>query len=290
MPGPSAHPGQGTTLRGTVPQPVGTVPNERYTVQEIAIRVRLREQDRLGLAEYERIVGSVASVAAVVAWLPTPDARLVLRGRGAEPVRLETMSYGTVFEMLVVMDQRTPGVERAAAAVAALLESVRHERVEDDVAGVAGELDRLDRSAPRGRSVPERALRTFLEGARADALARKSTTRLRAAQSLLRLAESGAEVLVERVEDALAPVVTEQAVDVLADTGSAVVVEPVDGVEPVEPVAPEPEQPKQKDVDEKSSKKKKSKKKDDDKKDSKKKDSKKSSKKKDDKKKDGKKK
>lgn len=285
MPGASAHPGQGTTLRGTVPQPVGIVPNERYTVQEIAIRVRLREQDRLGLAEYERIVGSVASVAAVVAWLPTPDARLVLRGRGAEPVRLETMSYGTVFEMLVVMDQRTPGVERAAAAVAALLESVRHERVEDDVAGIAGELDRLDRSAPRGRSVPERALRTFLEGARADALARKSTTRLRAAQSLLRLAESGAEVLVERVEDALAPVVTEQAVDVLADTGSAVVVEPVDGVEPVEPVAPEPEQPKQKDVDEKSSKKKKSKKKDDDKKDSKKKDSKKSSKKKDDKKK-----
>ena len=280
-----------------MPQPVGTVPNERYTVQEIAIRVRLREQDRLGLAEYERIVGSVASVAAVVAWLPTPDARLVLRGRGAEPVRLETMSYGTVFEMLVVMDQRTPGVERAAAAVAALLESVRHERVEDDVAGVAGELDRLDRSAPRGRSVPERALRTFLEGARADAMARKSTTRLRAAQSLLRLAESGAEVLVERVEDALAPVVTEQPVDVVADTGSAVVVEPVDGVEPdgiepdgVEPVAPEPEQPKQKDVDEKSSKKKKSKKKDDDKKDSKKKDSKKSSKKKDDKKKDGKKK
>ena len=280
-----------------MPQPVGTVPNERYTVQEIAIRVRLREQDRLGLAEYERIVGSVASVAAVVAWLPTPDARLVLRGRGAEPVRLETMSYGTVFEMLVVMDQRTPGVERAAAAVAALLESVRHERVEDDVAGIAGELDRLDRSAPRGRSVPERALRTFLEGARADALARKSTTRLRAAQSLLRLAESGAEVLVERVEDALAPVVTEQAVDVLADTGSAVVVEPVDGVEPagvervgvervgVRPVAPEPEQPKKKDVDEKSSKKKSSKKKDSKKKDSKKKDD----KKKDDKKKSSKK-
>jgi len=272
-----------------VPQPVGIVPNERYTVQEIAIRVRLREQDRLGLAEYERIVGSVASVAAVVAWLPTPDARLVLRGRGAEPVRLETMSYGTVFEMLVVMDHRTPGVERAAAAVAALLESVRHERVEDDVAGVAGELDRLDRSAPRGRSVPERALRTFLEGARADALARKSTTRLRAAQSLLRLAESGAEVLVERVEDALAPVVSEQSVDVMADTGSAVVVEPVDGVEPVgvEPVVPEPEQPKKKNDDEKSSKKKKksSKKKDDKKKDDKKKDS----KKKDDKKKSSKK-
>ncbi|MDN3479700.1 hypothetical protein [Curtobacterium sp. APC 4022] len=276
-----------------MPQPVGTVPNERYTVQEIAIRVRLREQDRLGLAEYERIVGSVASVAAVVAWLPTPDARLVLRGRGAEPVRLETMSYGTVFEMLVVMDQRTPGVERAAAAVAALLKSVRHERVEDDVAGIAGELDRLDRSAPRGRSVPERALRTFLEGARADALARRSTTRLRAAQSLLRLAESGAEVLVERVEDALAPVVSEQAVDVLADTGSAVVVEPVDGVEPVgvEPVAPEPEQPKKKknDDDEKSSKKKDdknkgSKKKDSKKKDDKKKDDKKKSSKKDKKK------
>jgi hypothetical protein len=218
-----------------VPHPVGVVPNERHAVQEIAIRVRLREQDRLGLAEYERIVGSVASVAAVVAWLPTPDARLVLRGRGAEPVRLETMSYGTVFEMLVVLDQRSPGVERAAAAVAATIESVRHEHVEDDVAGIAGELDRLDRSAPRGRSLPERSLRTFLEGARADALARKSTTRLRAAQALLRLAESGAEILVERVEDALAPVVSEQAVDVLADTGTAVVVEPVDGVGPVVP-------------------------------------------------------
>ncbi|GAA1492367.1 hypothetical protein [Curtobacterium herbarum] len=247
-------------------------------MQEIAIRVRLREQDRLGLAEYERIVGSVASVAAVVAWLPTPDARLVLRGRGAEPVRLETMSYGTVFEMLVVMDQRNPGVERAAAAVAALLESVRHEHVEDDVAGIAGELDRLDRSAPRGRSVPERALRTFLEGARADALARRSTTRLRAGQALLRLAESGAEVLVERVEDALAPVVTEQAVDVLGDTGSVVVVESA----PVpEPVAPEPEKPRS---DEDSKKKKKlSKKKDDKKKKS-------SKKKKDDEKKDDKKK
>ncbi|WIB25206.1 hypothetical protein [Curtobacterium sp. MCSS17_015] len=199
-------------------------------MQEIAIRVRLREQDRLGLAEYERIVASVASVAAVVAWLPTPDARLVLRGRGAEPVRLETMSYGAVFEMLVVLDQRDPAVEKAAAAVAALVESVRHEHVEDDVAGVAGELDRLDRSAPRGRSQPERALRTFLESARADALARRSTTRLRAAQALLRLAESGAEIVVERVEDALAPVAEEQAVDVLADTGRAVVVEPVDGV------------------------------------------------------------
>ncbi|PZE65634.1 hypothetical protein [Curtobacterium sp. MCBD17_021] len=213
-----------------MPHPADAVPSERYPVQEIAIRVRLREQDRLGLAEYERIVGSVASVAAVVAWLPKPDARLVLRGRGAEPVRLETMSYGAVFEMLVVLDQRDPAVEEAAAAVAALVESVRHEHVEDDVAGVAGELDRLDRSAPRGRSQPERALRTFLESARADALARRSTTRLRAAQALLRLAESGAEIVVERVEDALAPVVEEQAVDVLADTGRTVVVEPVDGV------------------------------------------------------------
>ena len=243
-------------------------------MQEIAIRVRLQEQDRLVLADYERIVGSVASVAAVVAWLPTPDARLVLRGRGAEPVRLETVSYGAVFEMLVVLDQRTPGVERAAAAVAALLESVRHEHVEDDVAGVAGELDRLDRSAPRGRSAPERALRTFLEGARADASARKSTTRLRAAQALLRLAESGAEVLVERVEDALAPVVSEQAVDVLVDTGSAVVVEPVDGVGTAAAPEPAPLQP-EKPSAEKDSKKKDGKKKDGKKKDSKKKDSKK---------------
>lgn len=269
-------------------------------MQEIAIRVRLREQDRLGLAEYERIVGSVASVAAVVAWLPTPDARLVLRGRGAEPVRLETMSYGSVFEMLVVMDQRNPGVERAAAAVAALLESVRHEHVEDDVAGIAGELDRLDRSAPRGRSVPERALRTFLEGARADALARRSTTRLRAAQALLRLAEDGAEIVVERVEDALAPVVEEQAVDVLADTGSVVVVEPVDGVELADvpsapaplaaaPLAAEPteQDAKQSDVQqgkEKDAKKKSDKKKSDKKSDKKKSDEKKSDKKSDEKK------
>ena len=203
---------------------------EGVDVQEIAIRVRLREQERVGLAEYERIVGSVATVAALVAWLPTPDARLVVRGRGAEPVRLETLSYGSTFEMLVVLDQRSAGVERAAATVAALIESVRHEHVEDDVAGVAGELDRLDRSAPRGRSVAERSLRAFLEGARADVLARKSTTRLRAAQALVRLAEDAAELTVERVEDALASELTEQPVDVLQDTGSAVVVEPVDGI------------------------------------------------------------
>jgi len=275
-------------------------------VQEIAIRVRLREQERVGLAEYERIVASVATVAALTAWLPTPDARLVVRGRGAEPVRLETVSYGSTFEMLVVLDQRSAAVERAAATVAALIESVRHEHVEDDVAGVAGEIDRLDRSAPRGRSAVERSLRTFLEGARADVLARKSTTRLRAAQALVRLAEDAAELTVERVEDALASELTEQPVDVLEDTGSAVVVEPVDGLEPSEPavptvpaVPPVPEAPevreapededgtkaKQKDDEGKSSKKKKkSKKKDDTKKKSSKKDDdkKKSSKKQDD--------
>ncbi|WP_242088219.1 hypothetical protein [Curtobacterium sp. DN_7.5] len=193
-------------------------------VQEIAIRVRLREQERLGLGEYERLVGSVATVAALVAWLPAPDSRLVLRGRAAEPVRLETVSYGAVFEMLVVLDQRSAAVERAASAVAALIESVRHEHVEDDVAGVAGELDRLDRSAPRGRSVAERSLRSLLEGARADVLARRTSTRVRAAQALLRLAEDGAELVVERVEDALAPELEAEVVDVAADTGAAVVV------------------------------------------------------------------
>ncbi|WP_139219814.1 hypothetical protein [Curtobacterium sp. YR515] len=187
------------------------------------------------LADYERAVASVATVAALAAWLPTPDARLVIRGRGAEPVRLETVTYGSVIEMLVVLDQRSAAVERGAAAIAALIESVRHEHVEDDVSGVAGELDRLDRSAPRGRSVVERSLRAFLEGARADVLARKTTTRVRAAQALVRLAEDGASILVERVEDALAPTLEEHEVDVLADTGSAVVVEPVDGVESPEP-------------------------------------------------------
>ncbi|WP_439691835.1 hypothetical protein ACRQ4B_12985 [Curtobacterium sp. SP.BCo] len=209
-------------------------------VQEIAIRVRLREQERVVLADYERAVASVATVAALATWLPTPDARLVIRGRGAEPVRLETVTYGSVIEMLVVLDQRSAAVERGAAAIAALVESVRHEHVEGDVAGVAGELDRLDRSAPRGRSVVERSLRAFLEGARADVLARRTTTRVRAAQALLRLAEDGASLVVERVDDALAPVVEEHAVDVLEDTGSAVVVEPVDGVESPEP-EPEPE-------------------------------------------------
>ncbi len=192
-------------------------------VQEIAIRVRLREQERVGLAEYERIVGSVASVAAVVAWLPTPESRLVLRGRGAEPVRLETLSYGSVFEMLVVLDQRSPAVERAAGAVAALVDAVRDEAVADDAAGVAGELDRLDRAAPRGRSGVERSLRAFLEGARSDVLARRTTTRVRAAQALLRLAEDGAEIIVERVDDALAPEVTEAPVEAVAETGSVVV-------------------------------------------------------------------
>ncbi|QCR43764.1 hypothetical protein C1N91_09680 [Curtobacterium sp. SGAir0471] len=250
-------------------------------VQEIAIRVRLREQDRLGLAEYERIVGSVATVAAVVAWLPTPDARLVVRGRGAEPVRLETVSYGGVFEMLVVLDQRSAAVERAASAVAALIASVRDEHVEDDVAGIAGELDRLDRSAPRGRSAVERALRGFLEGARADVLARRTTTRVRAAQALLRLAEDGAELVVERVEDALVPVVEEQEVDVLADTGTAVVVEPVDGPAPAGVRTPRTEdededesgveQPTKQDTSKKKDKKKKDKKKSDKKKKDKKK-------------------
>jgi hypothetical protein len=239
-------------------------------VQEIAIRVRLREQERVGLAEYERTVASVATVAALTAWLPTPEARLVIRGRGAEPVRLETVSYGSTFEMLVVLDQRSAAVERAAVAVAALIESVRHEHVEDDVAGVAGEIDRLDRSAPRGRSAVERSLRTFLEGARADVVARKSTTRLRAAQALVRLAEDAAEFTVERVEDALASELTEESVDVLEDTGSAVVVEPVDGLEPSESVVPEvPEAPAEQHDDEKT---KKSKKKKDEKKKSSKKD------------------
>ncbi|UWD77934.1 hypothetical protein [Curtobacterium flaccumfaciens] len=200
-------------------------------VQEIAIRVRLREQERVVLSEYERIVGSVATVAALAAWLPNPDTRLVVRGRGAEPVRLETVIYGSVVEMLVVLDQRSAGVERAAAAIAALIESVRHEHVADDVSGVAGELDRLDRAAPRGRSAVERALRTFLEGARSDVLARKATTRVRTAQALLRLAEADAVLTVERVADALAPVLEEHAVDVELDTGSAVVLEPIDGVE-----------------------------------------------------------
>jgi hypothetical protein len=200
-------------------------------VQEIAIRVRLRDQERVVLSEYERIVGSVATVAALAAWLPSPDTRLVVRGRGAEPVRLETVTYGSVVEMLVVLDQRSAGVERAAAAIAALIESVRHEHVADDVSGVAGELDRLDRAAPRGRSAVERALRTFLEGARSDVLARKATTRVRTAQALLRLAEADAVLTVERVADALAPVLEEHAVDVELDTGSAVVVEPIDGVE-----------------------------------------------------------
>ncbi|MCS5513779.1 hypothetical protein NY537_13630 [Curtobacterium flaccumfaciens pv. betae] len=200
-------------------------------VQEIAIRVRLREQERVVLSEYERIVGSVATVAALAAWLPNPDTRLVVRGRGAEPVRLETVTYGSVVEMLVVLNQRSAGVERAAVAIAALIESVRHEHVADDVSGVAGELDRLDRAAPRGRSAVERALRTFLEGARSDVLARKATTRVRTAQALLRLAEADAVLTVERVADALAPVLEEHAVDVELDTGAAVVVEPIDGLE-----------------------------------------------------------
>ncbi|MGL3198557.1 hypothetical protein [Curtobacterium flaccumfaciens] len=279
-------------------------------VQEIAIRVRLREQERLGLGEYERVVGSVATVAALIPWLPNPEAKLVLRGRGAEPVRVETVTYGAVFEMLVVLDQRSAAVERAAAVVAALIESVRHEHVADDVAGVAGELDRLDRSAPRGRSVAERSLRALLEGARADVLARRTTTRVRAAQGLLRLAEDGAEIVVERVDDALAPEVEEQVLDVAADTGAAVVVEPVDGVLDDEPAPrPEsaaPEQPvetpaedQDQDRKEKSDKKKPDKKHDKEKSDKKKGDkkkgdkkqaAKKDSKKKDSKKKDGKKK
>jgi hypothetical protein len=87
---------RGTTLRGRRGNSLVPVGETRgpHVVQEIAIRVRLREQKRVGLAEYERIVGSVATVAAVIAWLPTPEARLVVRGSGADSVRLETLSYG----------------------------------------------------------------------------------------------------------------------------------------------------------------------------------------------------
>ncbi|MDT0233530.1 hypothetical protein [Curtobacterium sp. BRB10] len=255
-------------------------------VQEIAIRVRLREQERVVLSEYERIVGSVATVAALAAWLPNPDTRLVVRGRGAEPVRLETVTYGSVVEMLVVLDQHSAGVERAAAAIAALIESVRHEHVADDVSGVAGELDRLDRAAPRGRSTVERALRTFLQGARSDVLERKTTTRVRTAQALLRLAEADAVLSVERVADALAPVLEEHAVDVELDTGSAVVVEPIDGVESPEAVSavlPLPAGASKAKSKKQDDEKKKSKKQDDEKKKSKKKaDVKKKSKKQDD--------
>ncbi|WFR66402.1 hypothetical protein P9139_16330 [Curtobacterium flaccumfaciens] len=182
-----------------------------------------------------------------------------------------------------MLDQRSAAVERGAAAIAALIESVRHEHVEDDVSGVAGELDRLDRSAPRGRSVVERSLRSFLEGARADVLARRSTTRVRAAQALVRLAEDGASLVVERVDDALAPTVEEREADVLVDTGSAVVVEPVDGVEPTDTDSLPADQPEPDTAAEKPSKKddgKKKSSKDDGKKKSSKDDGKKKSKKK----------
>lgn len=192
-------------------------------MHEIAIRVTLHEDERLGLAAYERLVGSVATIAALIAWLPTPDARLVLRGRTAEPVRVETVSYGTSFEMLVVLDQRAPAVERSAGVVAALIDTVRDEQVRDAAAGVAGELDRLDRSAPRGRSVAEKSLRALLEGARADVLGRRTTARVRAASALVRLAEDGATLTVERVADALTSEIDEVVVDAAPEQGAVVV-------------------------------------------------------------------
>jgi hypothetical protein len=191
-------------------------------VQEIAIRVQLREREHLGIADYERVVGSVATAAALIAWLPTPDARLVLRGRGAEPVRLETVSYGDVFEMLVVLDQRSAAVERAATAVSTAIAGAASGALEDDAAGVAGEIDRLDRAAPRGRSIAERSLRGFLEGARADVVARRTTARVRAASALVRLAEEGATLVVERVVDALDPIVEETAVEAAPAVGDEV--------------------------------------------------------------------
>lgn len=197
-------------------------------MQEIAIRVRIREQEQLGLGEYERIVGSVATVAALIAWLPAPDERLVLRGRGSEPARVETVTHGTDFEMLVVLDQRALATARAAGVVAALVEAARAEPGSDvagSETGVAGEIDRLDRLAPRGRTVAERGLRTFLEAARADVIARRATTRVRAASALVRLAEEGAELTVERIDDARAEVVTATVVaDAAPDAGDTVVI------------------------------------------------------------------
>ncbi|MFZ7088520.1 hypothetical protein [Curtobacterium sp. RRHDQ10] len=194
-------------------------------MQEIAIRVRIREQEQLGLAEYERIVGSVATVAALIAWLPSTDERLVLRGRGTEPARVETVTHGTDFEMLVVLDQRALATERAAGAVAALIEAARNDGVEASSTGVAGEIDRLDRLAPRGRTVAERALRTFLEQAHADVVDRRATAKVRAASALVRLAEEGAELLVERVDDAAADEITTTLVtDSVPDAGDVVVI------------------------------------------------------------------
>jgi hypothetical protein len=193
-------------------------------VHEIAIRVHLKQRERFALTEYERLVSSVASVSALIGWLPTPDARLVLRGRGAEPVRIETMSYGAESSILVVLDQRTPAVEKAAGVVAALLENISSAALEGNASGVAGELDRLDQAAPRGRSALERSLRAFLEGARADVVARRTTARVRAASALLRLAEDGATLTVERIEDASDPILEATVLDVAPVPGDAALV------------------------------------------------------------------
>lgn len=192
-------------------------------MQEIAIRVRLAARERLGLSDYERTVQAVATLAAVVRWLPTPEARLVLRGRGSDPVRVETVSTANGFEMVLVLDDRSSAVERAAVVVASAIATAAGERV-DGAAGVVGELDRLDRSAPRGRSVAERALRRFLEDARTDVVAGRLTARVRAASALVRLAEDGAMVVVERVVDPAAPAVEGHVVDDVPEPGDAVVV------------------------------------------------------------------
>lgn len=176
-------------------------------MHEIALRIRLSAREPMTFGGFERLVGAVGTVGALIAWLPTPDARLALRGRGADPIRVETSAYGVAFEMLVVLDQTAPAAEHAAVSVAEMLRSATAEAQADDAfesGGVAGELDRLDRAAPRGRSTAERTLRAFLESARADVLSGRTTVRVRAASALVRLAEAGAVMIVERVEDPLA--------------------------------------------------------------------------------------
>jgi len=173
-------------------------------VQEIAIRVRMDEQERLGVGEYERVVGAALTAAALVAWLPAPQERLMVRGRGVQPVRIETVSSGSGFEALIVLDDRTDATARAADAVAALVNGARGVHVENPASAAAGQIERVEGVAPRGRSAIEQALRTTVQEAHVDVAVGRTTPRVRAVSALARLAEAGA--VLERVTDADADV------------------------------------------------------------------------------------
>ncbi|WP_066519661.1 hypothetical protein [Curtobacterium ammoniigenes] len=206
-------------------------------MQEIALRIRLTSPDRFSFSDYAKQVDAATSVAALVPWLATPNARLTLRGPGADPVRIETSSFGGTTTMVVVLAHTAPAVEAAAAVIAALLDAAQSTLA--PASGSDGELsdrlDALDLAAPRARDGAARMVRQLIEDARVEVREGAEGTATAAARALVCLADAKAAVVVERVADASAEILEERRVAFLIpDDGSVTIVpDPSPGPTPV---------------------------------------------------------